>query len=130
MKLEIWPDIFLHLAAQPLARYFYAAPVKAYAVKVMGTVNLLEAVRQIPSVKAVINVTIDKCYENREWVWPYRENEAIGGLDPYPRSKACSELVTTAYRRSFLESAGKHLASVLAAIGAQQIQEYEAAGQA
>lgn len=108
------PDIVLHLAAQPLVRFSYAEPVETYAVNVMGTVNLLEAVRQIPSVKAVINVTTDKCYENREWVWSYRENEAIGGFDPYSSSKACSELVTAAYRRSFLESAGQHLASARA----------------
>ncbi len=105
------PDIVFHLAAQPLVRYSYVAPVETYAVNVMGTVNLLEAVRQIPSVKAVVNVTTDKCYENREWAWPYRENEAMGGFDPYSSSKACSELVTAAYRRSFLESADKHLAS-------------------
>ena len=108
------PDIVLHLAAQPLVRYSYAAPVETYAVNVMGTVNLLEAVRQTPSVKAVVNVTTDKCYENREWVWPYRENEAMGGFDPYSSSKACSELVTAAYRRSFLEPAGTHLASARA----------------
>jgi CDP-glucose 4,6-dehydratase len=108
------PDIIFHLAAQPLVRYSYAAPVETYAVNVMGTVNLLEAVRQTPSVKAVVNVTTDKCYENREWVWPYRENEAMGGFDPYSSSKACSELVTAAYRRSFLESAGIHLASARA----------------
>lgn len=105
------PDIVLHLAAQPLVRYSYAAPVETYAVNVMGTVNLLEAVRQTPGVKAVVNVTTDKCYENREWVWPYREYEAMGGFDPYSSSKACSELVTAAYRRSFLEPAGIHLAS-------------------
>lgn len=108
------PDVVFHLAAQPLVRYSYAAPVETYAVNVMGTVNLLEAVRQTPSVKAVVNVTTDKCYENREWVWPYRENEAMGGFDPYSSSKACSELVTAAYRRSFLESAGTHLASARA----------------
>ena len=95
-------------------RHSYAAPVETYAVNVMGTVNLLEAARQTPSVKAVINVTTDKCYENREWVWPYRENEAMGGFDPYSSSKACSELVTAAYRRSFLEPAGIHLASARA----------------
>ena len=88
------PDIVFHLAAQPLVRYSYTAPVETYAVNVMGTVNLLEAVRQTPGVKAVVNVTTDKCYENREWVWPYRENEAMGGFDPYSSSKACSELVT------------------------------------
>jgi CDP-glucose 4,6-dehydratase len=94
--------------------YSYVAPVETYAVNVMGTVNLLEAVRQTPSVKAVVNVTTDKCYENREWVWPYRENEAMGGFDPYSSSKACSELVTAAYRCSFLEAAGIHLASARA----------------
>lgn len=108
------PDIVLHLAAQPLVRYSYVAPVETYAINVMGTVNLLEAVRQTHSVKAVINVTTDKCYENREWVWPYRENEAMGGFDPYSSSKACSELVTAAYRRSFLEPAGIHMASARA----------------
>ena len=108
------PDIVLHLAAQPLVRYSYVSPVETYAVNVMGTVNLLEAVRQIPSIKTVVNITTDKCYENREWVWPYRENEAMGGFDPYSSSKACSELVTAAYRRSFLEPAGIHLASARA----------------
>jgi len=108
------PDIVLHLAAQPLVRYSYAEPVETYAVNVMGTVNLLEAARQTPSVKTVVNVTTDKCYENHEWIWPYRENEAMGGFDPYSSSKACSELVTAAYRRSFLEPAGIHLASVRA----------------
>lgn len=105
------PDIVFHLAAQPLVRHSYVEPVETYAVNVMGTVNLLEAARQTPSVKAVVNVTTDKCYENREWVWPYRENEAMGGFDPYSSSKACSELVSAAYRRSFLEPAGIHLAS-------------------
>ncbi len=108
------PDIVLHLAAQPLVRYSYTAPVETYAVNVMGTVNLLEAVRQTPSVKTVVNVTTDKCYENREWVWSYRENEAMGGFDPYSSSKACSELVTAAYRRSFLEPAGICIASARA----------------
>ena len=108
------PDIVLHLAAQPLVRYSYVAPVETYAVNVMGTVNLLEAVRQIPSLRSVVNVTTDKCYENREWAWPYRENQAMGGFDPYSSSKACSELVTAAYRRSFLEPAGKYLASARA----------------
>lgn len=108
------PDIVLHLAAQPLVRYSYAAPVETYAVNVMGTVNLLEAVRQTPSIKAVVNITTDKCYDNREWVWPYRENEAMGGADPYSSSKACSELVSAAYRASFLDAAGIHLASARA----------------
>jgi CDP-glucose 4,6-dehydratase len=108
------PDIVLHLAAQPLVRYSYIDPVETYAVNVMGTVNLLEAVRKTESVKAVVNVTTDKCYENREWVWPYRENEAMGGFDPYSSSKACSELVTAAYRRSFFDSNKVSLASARA----------------
>lgn len=108
------PDIVLHLAAQPLVRYSYVAPEETYAVNVMGTVNLLEAIRKTPTVRAVVNVTTDKCYDNREWVWPYRENEALGGADPYSSSKACSELVTAAYRSSFLEAAGIHLASARA----------------
>jgi CDP-glucose 4,6-dehydratase len=108
------PDIVFHLAAQPLVRYSYSHPVETYTINVIGTVNLLEAVRQTPSVQAVVNVTSDKCYENREWVWPYRENEAVGGYDPYSSSKGCSELVTTAYRRCFLGPAGAHLASARA----------------
>lgn len=97
------PEVVFHLAAQPLVRYSYTEPVETYATNVMGTVHLLEAVRSCPSVKAVINVTSDKCYENREWFWGYRENEPVGGHDPYASSKACSEIVTTAYRRSFLD---------------------------
>ena len=108
------PEIVFHLAAQPLVRYSYAQPAETYEVNVMGTVNLLEAVRATPGVKAVVNVTTDKCYENREWVWGYRENEAMGGFDPYSSSKGCAELVTAAYRRSFLEPAGIALASARA----------------
>ena len=108
------PEIVFHLAAQPLVRHSYTAPVDTYAVNVMGTVNLLEAVRHTPGVEAVVNVTTDKCYENREWIWPYRENEAMGGFDPYSSSKGCSELVTAAYRRSFLAPADIHLASARA----------------
>lgn len=108
------PEIVFHLAAQPLVRYSYDSPVETYGVNVLGTVNLLEAVRNTPGVRAVVNVTTDKCYENREWVWPYREDEALGGFDPYSSSKACSELVTAAYRRSFLASAGVALASARA----------------
>ena len=95
------PDIILHLAAQPLVRESYANPVETYATNVMGTIHLLEAVRQEKSVRAVVNVTTDKCYENKEWVWGYRENEPMGGYDPYSNSKACSELVTSAFRDSF-----------------------------
>lgn len=95
------PEIVIHMAAQPLVRYSYIEPVETYATNVMGTVNLLEAVRSTDSVKAVVNVTTDKCYENREWVWGYRENEAMGGFDPYSSSKGCAELVTAAYRNSY-----------------------------
>lgn len=95
------PDIVIHMAAQPLVRRSYIDPVETYSTNVMGTVHLLEAVRQTPSVRAVVNVTTDKCYENREWVWGYRENEPMGGFDPYSNSKGCAELVTAAYRSSF-----------------------------
>lgn len=95
------PDIVIHMAAQPLVRASYDDPVGTYATNVMGTVHLLEAVRKVPSVRAACIVTTDKCYENREWVWGYREDEAMGGYDPYSNSKGCSELVTSAYRRSF-----------------------------
>jgi len=108
------PDVAFHLAAQSLVRHSYAAPVETYAVNVMGTVNLFEAVRQTPGIKAVVNITSDKCYENREWVWPYRENEAMGGFDPYSSSKGCAELVTAAWRGSFLDQAGVQLASARA----------------
>lgn len=108
------PDIVLHLAAQPLVRYSYREPVETFQVNVLGTVNLLEAVRRQSTVRAVVNVTTDKCYENREWLWPYRENEAMGGRDPYSASKGCAELVTAAYRASFLAQAGVHLASARA----------------
>jgi CDP-glucose 4,6-dehydratase len=95
------PDIAIHMAAQPLVQDSYKVPVETYAINVMGTVHFFEAVRNCPLVKAVINVTTDKCYENREWIWGYRENEPLGGYDPYSNSKACSELVTSAYRSSF-----------------------------
>jgi CDP-glucose 4,6-dehydratase len=108
------PDVVLHLAAQSLVRQSYAAPAETYAINVMGTVSLLEAIRSAPGVKASINVTSDKCYENREWPWPYREIEALGGFDPYSSSKACAELVSAAYRRSFLHGQDTHLASARA----------------
>lgn len=112
--LACQPEIILHMAAQPLVRHSYQNPVETYAVNVMGTVHVLEAARQVGSVRAVVNVTTDKCYENREWVWGYREDEPMGGRDPYSSSKGCSELVTSAYRRSFFERAGIALASVRA----------------
>lgn len=101
------PEFVFHLAAQSLVRRSYIEPVETYATNVMGTVNLLEAVRGAGSVRAVVNVTSDKCYENREWIWGYRENEAMGGYDPYSSSKGCAELVTSAYRRSFFSSASE-----------------------
>jgi len=101
--LKASPEIVIHMAAQPLVRDSYKIPVDTYATNVMGTVNLLEAVRGCPSARAVINVTTDKCYENREWVWGYRENEPMGGYDPYSSSKGCAELVTAAYRNSFFQ---------------------------
>lgn len=95
------PEVVIHMAAQPLVRESYRSPLETYSVNVLGTATLLEAVRCCSSVRAVVNVTTDKCYENREWVWGYRENEPLGGYDPYSSSKACSELVTSAYRNSF-----------------------------
>ncbi|MES2264502.1 MAG: CDP-glucose 4,6-dehydratase [Pseudomonadota bacterium] len=97
------PDIVIHMAAQALVRYSYAHPVDTYSTNVMGVVNLFEAVRATAGngLKAVVNVTTDKCYENQEWLWGYRENEPLGGYDPYSNSKACAELVTSAYRNSY-----------------------------
>lgn len=108
------PEVVLHLAAQSLVRPSYADPVATFAVNVMGTVNLLEAVRACPSTRVVVVVTSDKCFENREWVWPYREGEALGGRDPYSSSKACAELVSAAYRDSFLAAAGTAVATARA----------------
>ena len=95
------PEVVFHLAAQPLVRYSYQNPIETYATNVMGTVNLLEAVRCTGSVKSVVNITTDKCYENKEWIWGYRENEPLGGYDPYSSSKACAELLSSAFRNSF-----------------------------
>lgn len=95
------PDIVIHMAAQPLVRDSYLRPVETYETNVMGTVNVLEAMRGVPTVRSAVIVTTDKCYENREWEWGYRENEPMGGYDPYSSSKACAELVTSAYRNSF-----------------------------
>lgn len=108
------PDIIIHMAAQPLVRYSYQNPIETYETNVMGTVNILEAAKTCDSVKAVVNVTTDKCYENKEWIWGYRENENLGGFDPYSNSKACSELVTSAYRNSFYENLNIGLASARA----------------
>lgn len=99
--MDAQPQVVFHMAAQALVRESYIDPIGTYGTNVMGTAHLFEALRQVPGVRAVVNVTTDKCYENREWVWGYRENEALGGYDPYSSSKACSELVTAAFRNSF-----------------------------
>jgi CDP-glucose 4,6-dehydratase len=111
------PDIVIHMAAQALVRRSYVDPVETYSINVMGTVHLLEAVRQTPSVRAVVNVTTDKCYENKDWVWSYRENDPMGGFDPYSSSKGCAELVTAAYRNSFFNSSkyNEHLVALATA---------------
>lgn len=98
---EAKPDIVIHMAAQPLVRYSYENPVETYATNVMGTVHVLDATRSIDTVRATVVVTTDKCYENKEWIWGYRENEPMGGYDPYSNSKGCAELVTSAYRQSY-----------------------------
>lgn len=105
------PDILIHMAAQPLVRLSYHEPVETYSTNVMGTVHVLEAARVTGSLRSIVVVTSDKCYENREWIWGYREDEAMGGHDPYSSSKGCTELVVNAYRRSFFQSASVGLAS-------------------
>jgi len=111
---EFQPEIVIHLAAQPLVRLSYSKPIDTYATNVMGTVHVLEAARHAGSVKAIVNITTDKCYENREWVWGYREDEPMGGHDPYANSKGCAELVSSAYRKSFLKDAGIAMATARA----------------
>lgn len=109
------PEVVIHMAAQPFVRRSFAEPRLTYETNVMGTVNLLEAVRGVEGVRAVVNVTTDKCYENREWEWGYREDEPMGGHDPYSSSKGAAEIVTSAYRRSFFSDAdGPRLASARA----------------
>jgi CDP-glucose 4,6-dehydratase len=111
------PEIVIHMAAQPLVRQSYQDPLETYSTNVIGTVNLLESVRATQGVKAVVNVTSDKCYENREWVWGYRENDPLGGHDPYSSSKGCSELISAAYRSSFFspQDHSKHGVTVVSA---------------
>lgn len=104
--IEFNPDILIHMAAQPLVRYSYKEPVETYSTNVMGTVHVLEAARSCDNLKAIVSVTTDKCYENKEWPWGYRENEPMGGHDPYSSSKGCAELVTAAYRKSFFSQHG------------------------
>lgn len=114
---EHQPEIVIHMAAQSLVRHSYQNPVETYSTNVMGTVNVLEAVRQPNTVRVVINVTSDKCYDNHEWIWGYRENEPMGGRDPYSNSKGCAELVTSAYRSSYfhLGSYAEHGVAVASA---------------
>ena len=116
---EYQPEIVFHMAAQSLVRYSYREPVETYETNIMGTVNLLEASRHNSSVRAIVNVTSDKCYENREGFWNYSENDPMGGYDPYSSSKGCAELITTAYIKSYFnpdeyERHGASLASVRA----------------
>lgn len=108
------PEIVIHMAAQPLVRLSYQQPRETYATNVMGTVNVLEAARHSGSVSAIVSVTTDKCYENKEWAWGYREDEPMGGHDPYSSSKGCAELVSGAYRKSFLASEGIAMATARA----------------
>ncbi|MDR1896779.1 MAG: CDP-glucose 4,6-dehydratase [Prevotellaceae bacterium] len=100
----VMPDILFHLAAQPLVRCSYQKPAETYETNVLGTVNVLEAMRFTRSIRSVVNVTTDKVYENKEWLWGYRENENLCGYDPYSNSKSCSELVTASYRNSFFSN--------------------------
>src|SRR5680860_1148388 len=102
--LSFNPDVLIHMAAQPLVRLSYAEPVETYTTNVIGTVNVLEAARYCPNLRAIVSVTTDKCYENKEWAWGYRESEPMGGHDPYSSSKGCAELVTAAYRSSFFST--------------------------
>jgi CDP-glucose 4,6-dehydratase len=108
------PDILIHMAAQPLVRYSYEEPIETYEVNVIGTAKVLEAARSCPNLKAILNITTDKCYENDGRTEGYRENDPMGGYDPYSSSKGCAELVTSSYRRSFLQGQGVGLASVRA----------------
>jgi len=101
---EAQPDIVIHMAAQTLVRYSYEQPVETFATNVLGCVHLLDAVRRVPSVRAVVVVTSDKCYFNEEWVWGYREDSRLGGHDPYSASKGCAELVVTSYQNSFFSA--------------------------
>jgi CDP-glucose 4,6-dehydratase len=106
------PEVIFHLAAQPLVRYSYEHPVETFATNVMGTVHVLDSCRRVPGVQAVVCITTDKCYENREWVWPYREDDPMGGHDPYSSSKGATELAVAAYRRSYFAKDGPVVASV------------------
>ena len=108
------PEVVFHLAAQPLVRLSYQEPVETFATNIMGTAHVLDACRKVPGVRAAVCITTDKCYENREWVWPYRETDPMGGHDPYSSSKAAAELVIASFRRSFFSNDGTAVASVRA----------------
>jgi CDP-glucose 4,6-dehydratase len=108
------PEIIIHMAAQPLVRESYKFPIETLNTNIIGTANIFNIARDIETLKVVINVTTDKCYENKEWLWPYRENEPLGGFDPYSASKACSEIITSAYRKSFFNDLDINIASVRA----------------
>jgi CDP-glucose 4,6-dehydratase len=112
--LAFEPEILIHMAAQPLVRLSYREPLETYDINVMGTAKVLEAAKGCKHLKSIVSVTTDKCYENKEWEWGYREDEAMGGFDPYSSSKGCAELVTSAYRRSFMHDKGIGLASARA----------------
>ena len=111
---EFQPEIVFHLAAQPIVRKSYEIPRETYETNVMGTVNILECVRQTKSVRSVINITTDKVYENKEWCWGYRENDALNGFDPYSNSKSCSELITDSYKKSFFSNCDVAISTVRA----------------
>ena len=117
---EFAPEVVFHLAAQPLVRASYDDPIGTYETNVIGTARVLDCVRRTPSVRAVVTVTTDKCYENKEWIWPYRETDPLGGYDPYSSSKACAEIVTAAYRQSYfpvekLGASGGHQVAIASA---------------
>lgn len=111
---EFKPEVIFHMAAQPLVRRSYDEPLETYSTNLMGTLHVLEAARYVDTVKSIVNVTTDKCYENKEWVWGYRENDPMGGHDPYSSSKGCVEIASNAYRKSFLIDSGIGMATVRA----------------
>ena len=111
---EFQPEVVIHMAAQPLVRFSYRSPIETYEVNVMGTAHVLEAAKACESVRSVVCITTDKCYENKEWLWAYRENDPMGGHDPYSSSKGCAELLISSYRRSFFKESGVGLASARA----------------
>ena len=111
---EFKPDIIFHMAAQPIVRTSYKDPIETFQVNVLGTANILESSRFCDSVRAIVNITTDKCYKNNEWVWGYKETDPMGGIDPYSSSKGCSELVTASYRDSFFMKAGVGIATARA----------------